>query len=206
MYDGSDIHETVFTLLALEAAREKPILLAPDVVQDRTVDHLTGDEVEGERRGVLRESARLARGSVHPLSGQRPSDLEALIIPGGYGPVVNFSTGFARVGETRRLVPEVQAFLSHFLAARKPIGLVGLGEVPVRGLLGQEVEIPAPQSDPRQITVDRERAIVHTPGFVLFTRLEDVWLGIETMVAEVLRLMEERIRRDAPAGSERDPA
>ncbi len=206
MYDGSDIHETVFTLLALEAAREKPIMLAPDILQDRTVDHLTGDEMAGEQRRVLRESARLARGSVHPLSGQRPGDLEALIVPGGYGPVVNFATGFARVGEALRLVPEVKEFLGHFLEARKPIGLVGLGEVPVRTLLGQEVEIPAPRSDPRQISVDRERAIVHTPGFVLFTRLQDVRLGIETMVAEVLRLMEDRMRQGAPAGSGRDPA
>ena len=195
LYDGSDVHETVLTLLALEAAGEKPILLAPDLSQDRTVDHLSGEEMPGERRGVLRESARLGRGSIQALSACRPEDLEALIIPGGYGPVVNFSTGFARLGEPHRLVPEVRTFLDHFLDHRKPIGLVGLGEVPVRTLLGQELDVPRAPGDPQRLTVDQARRIVHTPGFVAFARLEEVRTGIEAMVAEVLRLME---RTDHP--------
>jgi enhancing lycopene biosynthesis protein 2 len=198
MYDGSDVHETVLTLLALEAAGEKPTLIAPDIVQDRTVDHLTGEEVEGERRGVLRESARLGRGPTRSLSDLRPDDLEALIIPGGYGPVVNFSTGFARRGQPHALIAEIERFIRHFLHDGKPIGLVSLGEIPIRMILGQEMEMPAPPHDPRRLSVDQARRIVHTPGFSVFTRLQDVQAGIEAMVGEVLKLMEER--RVAPAG------
>jgi len=194
----------VLTLLALEAAGEKPVLVAPDLPQDRTVDHLTGDAVPDERRGVLRESARLARGRIEPLSAVRPDDLEALIIPGGYGPVVNFSIGFARLQETRRIIPEVEAFVGHFLQSRKPVGLIGLGEVPARSLLGQELEMAPPPADPRLIAVDRQRRIAHTPGLAGFTRLRDVLAGIEAMVAEVLGMIEERGREESASRAGRD--
>ncbi len=197
MYDGTDVHEAVLALLALESAGERPLLLAPARAQERTVDHLSGDEVPGEVRDVLRESARLARGRMTSLTECHPEELEALIIPGGYGPVVNFSTGFARRGETRRIVPEVEGFIRHFLDAGKPIGLVGLGEIPVRTILGLEMDPATPPADPSSVSIDRDRRIVHTPGFAGFNRLAEVKAGIEAMVGEVLRLMEERRSRAA---------
>ena len=201
LYDGSDVHETVLTLLALELAGEKPLLTAPDRPQERTVDHLTGDEVPEERRGMLRESARLSRTPVRALGDVRPEELESLIIPGGYGPVVNFTTGFARRGRPHEIVPEVGRFIGHFLEAGKPIGMVGLGEVPVRMVLGQELDMPGPTDRPSRLIVDPDRPVIHTPGFAGSTRFADVKAGIEAMVAEVIRLMDEGARgRTGPAG------
>lgn len=203
-YDGTDAHEAVLLFQALEAAGEKPVLLAPRLPQDRVVDHTSGDEVAGETRDVLRESARLARGALRVLSEWRPDLLEALIIPGGYGPVVNLATGFARPGQKRVLVPEVADYIRHFLDQGKPIGLVSLGEIPVRMILGEEIEVQPPPSDPRALTIDRARRIVHTPGFSAFGRIRDVRTGIEAMVEEVLRLIADRDRAGAaaPAGGE----
>ena len=201
LYDGSDVHETVLTLLALEIAGEKPVLVAPDVEQDRTVDHLTGEAAAGESRSVLREAARLARGSIQDLASCRPQDLEALIIPGGYGPVVNFSTGFARQGEAHALRPDVERFIRHFLEERKPVGTVSLGEVPVRMILGLPLD-PTPAGRPGDIVVEAGGRSVHTPGFAGFTRLGDVRAGIEAMVAEVLERMEARARGPSAPGPE----
>jgi len=201
LYDGTDVQEAVLTFLALEEAGEKPVLVAPDREQERTVDHLSAEADPKERRNVLREAARLSRGAVRALGAVRPDDLEALIIPGGYGPVVNFSSGFARAGEAWRIVPEVEAFLRHFLDAGKPIGLVSLGEAPVRAVLGLELEVAPPPADPGRVTIDRERRIVHTPGFSAFTRLKDVRAGIDSMVAEVIKMMEERGGRERTAGA-----
>src|SRR5262245_16765907 len=164
LYDGSDAQETVLVLLALETAGERPVLLAPDRAQERTVDHLTAAATPEERQ-VLRESARLGRGAVRSLETMRPDDLEALVIPGGYGPAVNFSSGFAVPGAERRLDPGIEAWLRHFLGQRKPIGLVGLGEVPVSTILGLEIEAPQPPQAPSDLRVDEERRLVHTPGF-----------------------------------------
>ncbi len=205
-YDGTDVHEAVFTLLAIEAAGERAILIAPDIPQERTVDHLSGDEMQ-EPRNVLRESARLARRPIRSLATVRDDEIEALIIPGGYGPVVNFSTGFARPREARLMHPEVGAFLRHVLDGRLPIGCVSLGEIPVRTVLGEEIDVPLPPADPQDLTIDHQRLIVHTPGFTAFTRLLDVKAGVEAMVAEVLRLVQERRRAGAAAarGGTGDP-
>src|SRR5215510_13352918 len=81
-YDGSDVQETVFTLLAVESSGERAILVAPDAAQERTVDHLSGEEI-AETRNVLRESARLARRPIRRLQEIRHDELEALLIPGG---------------------------------------------------------------------------------------------------------------------------
>lgn len=200
MYDGSDVQESVLVLQALEAEQERPVLLAPDIPQQRTVDHLTASAVDDEHRNVLRESARLARGAVRTLDPALADELEALIIPGGYGPVVNFSTDFARPGAARGIVPEVAAFLRRLLEERKPIGLVGLGEVPIRTLLGLDLDLPPVPRAPADLMVDAERRLVHTPGFSAFNRLADVRAGIEAMVREVIRLMEERLRQEGAAG------
>ena len=197
-YDGTDVHEAVFTLFAIEAAGERAILVAPDIAQERTVDHLSGDEVP-DARNVLRESARLARRPIRALQEVRHDELEALFIPGGYGPVVNFSTAFARPGEPRAVRQEVAVFLRHFLEVGKPIGCVSLGEIPLRTVLGDTIEVPAPPATPEALMIDRERSIVHTPGFTAFTRLADVKAGIDAMVGEVLKLVRERRRIAASA-------
>ncbi len=190
-YDGTDVSEAVFVLLALEKAGERPVLLAPDVPQVRTVDHRAGDRIEGEQRGVLGESARIARQPVRSLAECRPEDLEAIIIPGGYGPVVNFSVGFAEPGAKRTIVSEVAEYIAHFIESRKPIGLVSLGEVPLRTLLNQEMVGTPETRDSGTLFIDRERRIVFTPGCGSFTRLEDIRTGIEAMVREILKMMGE---------------
>jgi len=198
-YDGTDVNEAVFTLLAIEAAGERAILVAPDTDQERTVDHLSGDEIP-ETRSVLRESARLSRRPIRKLHEVHQDELEALLIPGGYGPVVNFSTAFARRGEPRAVRPDVTEFLRGLLEARKPIGCVSLGEIPLRTVLGDPIDVPAPSIDPQALTIDRERGIVHTPGSTAFTRLSDLKAGIDAMVGQVLALVRERRRLAATAG------
>ena len=59
--DGSEVHESVLTLLALAQRNHEVRCFAPDIPQRRVVNHLTGEEVE-ESRNVLVEAARIARG------------------------------------------------------------------------------------------------------------------------------------------------
>lgn len=197
LYDGSDVHETVFVLEALERSGERPLLVAPDRPLGRTVDHLSGDAVPEEARNVLRESARLARTPVSDLASVRPDHLEALIVPGGYGPVVNLTRGFAVPGEGLTLAPEIASFVGHFLEARKPIGAIGLGEVVVRLALGEPVRTPEPGTPPEILAVDPDRPVMVTPGFGGYARFQEVRLGIESLVREILR----RLSFGAAAGA-----
>jgi len=190
LYDGSDVFETVLVLQALDAAGERALLLAPDRTQTRTIDHRTGEVMPGVQRNVLCESARLGRGRIQGLQEVPPEDLEALILPGGYGPALNFGDGFAETGTTRRLDPGVERWLRACLETHKPIGLVGLGEIPIRLLLGQDIEAPAPPADPATLRIDDRHRLVFTPGFAAFTRFADVRAGIDAMVERVLALLE----------------
>ena len=64
--------------------------MAPNMDQLHVINHLT-QEVMNERRNVLVESARIARGEIKDLKGVQAADLDALIIPGGYGAAKNLS-------------------------------------------------------------------------------------------------------------------
>ncbi len=48
------------------------------------INHLTG-ETMAESRNVLIEAARPARGAIQPLASARADELDALIVPGGFG-------------------------------------------------------------------------------------------------------------------------
>src|SRR5690606_37282155 len=67
VYDGSEIHEAVFALLSIQRAGASYQCFAPNKEQFHVVDHTTG-EPTAERRNVLVESARIARGDVKPVS------------------------------------------------------------------------------------------------------------------------------------------
>jgi len=56
-------------------------MFAPNVDQMHVVDHLTGEPSQ-EKRNVLVESARLARGNILDLATLSAKDHDAVIFPG----------------------------------------------------------------------------------------------------------------------------
>ncbi|VDY37710.1 Enhancing lycopene biosynthesis protein 2 [Salmonella enterica subsp. enterica serovar Daytona] len=61
VYDGTEIHEAVLTLLAISRSGAQAICFAPDKPQADVINHLTG-EAMAETRNVLIEAARITRG------------------------------------------------------------------------------------------------------------------------------------------------
>lgn len=88
--DGSEIQEAVLTLLAIDRAGADAVCFAPDKPQLQVLNHLSGEQTD-ERRNVLVEAARIARGQIQPLSAANADDLDGLIVPGGYGVAKNLS-------------------------------------------------------------------------------------------------------------------
>ena len=122
VYDGAEIHEAVLTLLALDKAGANVVCMAPDVEQMHVVDHLTG-EPTGEKRNVLVESARIARGEIKNLKDMTAAEIDAIILPGGFGAAKNLSD-FAIKGPDASVHPEVERILKEMVAAGKPIGAI----------------------------------------------------------------------------------
>jgi enhancing lycopene biosynthesis protein 2 len=204
VFDGSEIHEAVLTLLALDRAGAEIVCLAPNVEQAHVIDHLTQKET-GEKRNVLVESARIARGEVKDLKDVRAADLDGLTIPGGFGAAKNLSD-FAFKGQDATVLPDVQRLLSEMVAARKPVGAICIApatltralsdkkpEVTIGSDAGTAAAIEAMGGKHKTCTVDmihvdEANRIVSTPAYMLGPSIKNVAEGIEKLVAKVLEL------------------
>jgi len=205
VFDGSEIHEAVITLLALDRAGAEIVMAAPDMELD-TVDHYSG-KTTGEKRKVLVESARIARGKIQPLSELGAGDLDAVIIPGGFGAAKNLCD-FAVKGKDATAEPEVARILRDMHKAGKPIGALCIAPAILAAVFGEEKFSPkitigtdketgaaldamgAEHVDcsVREIIVDEAQKMVTTPAYMLGQRISEVADGIEKAVAAVLRM------------------
>src|SRR5687767_14547281 len=83
--DGSEIRESVGVLWALSRHPVDVQCFAPDAPQHDVVNCLTLKPVEGEKRNMLIEAARIARGQIKPLSQFAAEEFDGIVIPGGFG-------------------------------------------------------------------------------------------------------------------------
>ena len=118
--DGSEIHEATLTLYFLDKHGAEVICMAPDKDQADVIDHAAGKPM-GERRNVLRESARIARGKIRDVRGVRAAELDGIIIPGGFGAAKNLCS-FASDGADCRVDEGVAGLLREMHGLGKPIG------------------------------------------------------------------------------------
>src|SRR6186713_22209 len=134
--DGSEIHEAVLTLLALDRLGATAICIAPNIEQDHVINHRTGKPAE-EVRNVLDESARIARGKIQDVAKVKASDLDALVLPGGFGAAKNLSN-FATAGSKARVEPGVGRLMREMHKARKPIAAMCIAPAVVAAALRDE--------------------------------------------------------------------
>ncbi len=204
MRDGSEIHEAVFTLLAIDQCGAMAICMAPDIESNET-NHLTMQET-GATRNVLVESARIARGNIRNISEVTAKDLDALIFPGGFGAAKNLCD-FASKGAGASVDSQVTRLLREMVLANKPIGAICIAPVLVAAVLGKdlaptitigndagtaaEIEKAGACHQECAVTgfvVDRANKFVTTPAYMLATRISEVHEGIEKCVREVIAL------------------
>ena len=195
--DGAEIREAVFTLLALEKAGLDYECFAPDVDQRDVVDHLTGEEMKGQRRNVLHEAARIARGKVRATSGAKASELDGLVIPGGYGAAKNLCD-FAIAGPDCTVEPSVAKLIRETHAQGKPIGFVCIAPTLAARLIpGARLTIGKDPATAEAIekmgarhvecfsdsfVADDEQRVLSTPAYMCDASLPQIAAGIEGMV------------------------
>jgi len=119
VYDGAEIQESVLTMLAIEEAEAEYFCISVDKDQYHSINHLTGEE-QKETRNMLVESARIARGEVIDITKVDLREMDALVIPGGFGSAKNF-TNWAFEGPQGKILPEVKLLLINLINIGKPI-------------------------------------------------------------------------------------
>jgi len=202
--DGSEIHEAVLTLLALDRAGASAVCLAPNIEQKSVVDHRTGNPAESVRN-VLEESARIARGKVQDIAKAKASDFDALVLPGGYGAAKNLCD-FAVAGADAKVQSGVLKLVREMHAAKKPIGAWCIAPALIAAALKESKPKLTIGDDPgtaralesmgarhvvcpvSEMRVDEEQRVVTTPAYMYDAKIGEVASGIEKAVAELLRL------------------
>ena len=182
IYDGSEIQETVLLALALERRGMRPVFVAPQGDQADVVDHSTAGAVEGApARGVLEESARLARGAIRPIREIAAGELDAAVVPGGIGTLKNLCVAApGRIGGGP-LRPEVSALLGDLARRKAPIAVLGLAEAVLAKQEGRSVSAATIAVPAGEVVVDEERRTLFTPGFMATDDLLTVAEGIERL-------------------------
>jgi enhancing lycopene biosynthesis protein 2 len=205
VYDGSEIHEAVITLLALDRHGVEAIVCAPNMPQMHVVNHLTGEPEHGATRNVLVESARIARGKIRDVAQVHAADLDGLILPGGFGAAKNLCD-FAVKGKDCHADPEVARLVREVHAQKKPVASLCIAPALIARILGPEspsltigtdrdtasaleamgarhVECPV-----REMVVDREKKLLSTPAYMLARSISEAADGIEKTVAALLEM------------------
>ena len=202
--DGSEIHEATLTLWAIHRHGCDFSCFAPDIGQHHVLNHINGQEMD-EKRNVLIEAARIARGQIAPLATFSPAGVDALVLPGGFGAAKNLCS-YAWDGPNCTVQPDVARAIQAVHQAGKPIGALCIAPVIVARVLGNGVTLTSGQDQATaqnllamgaknqptgygEIAVDRANKIVSTPCYMLDSRIDQVADGIDRLIGALLEMM-----------------
>lgn len=195
--DGSELQESLSLLLAIDHRDWHYQCFAPEG-QYTVVSHLDGNE-HGEKRDLLTESARIARGDIKPLTQYRPENFDALALPGGMGAARNLST-YAFDGVNMTVRPDVEQAILSTYKLFKPILAMCIAPMVLAKVLGKEgikltlgMENSASKiaaqlgakvqyCDVVEVCVDNEHHIYTTPAYMVGTRISEIFAGTESLI------------------------
>lgn len=202
VYDGSEIHEAVLTMLAINKCGATYDTFAPDIMQHHVINHITGKEMN-EKRNVLIESARIARGNIKPLTQFAVNDYDALVFPGGYGAAKNLSD-YAFAGADLKVNETVAEVIKAMHKAGKPIGALCIAPVLIAKVLGnveltigsdvgtaahlQKLGAIHKNTTATEVIVDIKNKICTTPCYMVAKDIYQVSLGAENLIKAMLEL------------------
>lgn len=201
VFDGSEIHEAVSTLLALDLAGAEYHCFAPNMSQTQVMNHLTR-ELKSETRNVLEEAARIARGKIHDIKEADVTAFDAAIYPGGMGAALNLSN-FASKGADMSVNPDVLHFAIAMKNAGKPQGFICIAPVMISKIYGPGMDQTIGHDEATKsaiekmggkhidcavtgVVVDAQHKVVSTPAYMLANRISEVFAGVSELVKAVL--------------------
>lgn len=201
--DGSEIHEAVISVLALDRAGAAISFFAPNVNLDE-VNHLS-NEATGASRNVLLESARIARGKIQDVKQAQAEDFDAILFPGGFGAAKNLCD-FAVSGPKAKANEDIAELIKQTHAKGKVIGAMCIAPALIAIVLGDkgvELTIGTDEGTAQaiesfgakhkkalvdEIVFDEVNKIVSTPAYMLAKSIKEAASGIEKLIAKVLEI------------------
>lgn len=202
-HDGSETHEVVLTLLSLAQEGIDWEAFAPDVDQKRVVNHKTDALVDGEKRSVINEAARLVRGKIKPLNNADMSQFDGVVFPGGVGAVNTLCDWFEN-GTAFSFNRDVKKLIDQAVNQKKPMGFICIAPMMIpkiytaaqltigndKTLADQIHEMGSVHIDCSavDVVVDEKNKVVSTPANMVAKNIDEVYLGIRKLVKEMTNL------------------
>ena len=215
VYDGAEIQESVFALLALSQKNLDYICTAPNINQYHVINHLNGDEIN-EKRNVLVESSRIARGNIISICKLDKNDISSLLIPGGFGAAKNLSD-WAFTGPNGYVIKEVKDLILHCIENKKPIvslcisptliakslekttynpiltlgSVNGTSEYNISEINGAISSIGSEVNNKtiKEICVDEDLKIISAPCYMMNAKVDEVYNNIKMAVDKLSEMI-----------------
>ena len=202
--DGSEIHESVTALLAIDEQGCSYQCFAPDIKQAAVINNLTS-EISKEERNVLVEAARIARGNIKPLDELDINEFECILFPGGMGAISNWCD-FNVKGLDCNVEKSISKILEQAYKNKKVIGAMCIAPVLIAKVLGKygiKITIGNDRSvaeeimktgashenkEATEVCVDDKNLIVTTPAYMLALSIKEVAVGAKTMISSMINL------------------
>lgn len=199
--DGAEIHEAVLSLYFIEKYGMTYEVFAPDVQQHHVMNHYTKQE-SAEKRNVLAEAARIARGRIKDLAQLNVNDFNALYMPGGFGAAKNLCD-YAFKGSDVKVLAVLDEKIKAFNNNGKYVCAVCIAPVIAAKSLGSkkvEVTIGDDQSTADDVRMfgakhvskpvtefhhDEKNKVLSAPAYMYNAKITEVAAGIEKMVKKL---------------------
>ena len=201
--DGAEIHESVLALLAIKQHNAEYVCFAPNIPQKVTIDHATGKETQ-EKRSVLSEAGRIARGEIQPLEKLDPEAFNGVFLPGGYGVALNLSN-YADKNVECEVDPILKKCILQFHQLKKPIGAsclapillakifqgvasikmtMGTAQEPIKELKALGMQPVSSKAD--EVVSDDANKVYTTPAYMEQTDIAHIYKGISQVIQKVV--------------------
>jgi len=202
--DGTELRESILSMLVIEQRGYSFDCFAPNVWQEDVINHMTNEKMTNIRN-VLIESSRIARGDIKSLEDLCFEDYSAILFPGGYGVAKNL-TNFGYVNDNSYTINNaVSTVIQNFHMLKKPMGFLCIAPILVQKIipdscitLGNDKKISSIMEsigsrckivDQNVPIVDRKNRIVSLPCYMLDISIPNLYNGIQDAIKEIINLI-----------------
>ncbi|MBK9324043.1 MAG: isoprenoid biosynthesis glyoxalase ElbB [Bdellovibrionaceae bacterium] len=202
--DGAELTEAVSLLISLSQNGAQYMCFAPNI-EFNAVNFLSNEPL-AEKRNVLFEAARIARGQIQDLATLNPSQYDGLAFVGGYGVAKNLCN-WAEAGAQCKVLPDIENTIKTFYQASKPIAAVCIAPVLLAKVLGPKKVTVTVGNDKETIlevlktgaqheicpvddyVTDRESKVITTPAYMYGSaKPHEVFKGISGLAKELVEM------------------
>ena len=202
--DGAEITEAITTLIAIGQNGAGYRIFAPNKDVAET-NHLT-NKPTGQKRNVMQEAARIARGDIQPLDKLKANDFDALAFPGGFGAALHLCN-FAEKGSSGEIDPQVKRVVNEFHDNGKPIAAICISPAIMALALGKKgvnITIGDDQATASELektgakhsncaverfVVDTANRVISTPAYMDGTaKPHQIFEGVSGAIKELIKM------------------